>query len=142
MSPKLLFAAIFLIVCLPHGQAGHAEDTNSSSVTSIDVKSARDYVSSRSDAVILDVRTPVEFEMSHIPDAVNVDVQDAAFEEMAKSLDRDKAYIVHCTKNPADGRSSRALATLRELGFSNLYSLEGGYVAWKEADLPLVEDAN
>jgi rhodanese-related sulfurtransferase len=49
---------------------------------------------------------------------------------------------VHCTKNPADGRSSRALATLRELGFSNLYSLEGGYVAWKEADLPLVEDAN
>jgi rhodanese-related sulfurtransferase len=80
--------------------------------------------------------------MSHIPDAVNVDVQDAAFEDMAKSLDRDKAYIVHCTKNPADGRSSRALATLRELGFSNLYSLEGGYVAWKEADLPLVEDAN
>jgi rhodanese-related sulfurtransferase len=71
---------------------------------------------------------------------VNLNVQDEAFEEMAAKLDRNKAYIVHCTKNPVDGRSSRALATLQELGFKNLYSLEGGYIAWKEADLPLIEE--
>ena len=54
-------------------------------------------------------------------------------------LDRDKTYIVHCTKNPDGGRSSRALQTMQELGFKNLYSLEGGYIAWQEAKLPLTE---
>ena len=54
----------------------------------------------------------------------------------------DKTYIVHCTKNPVGGRSGRALEKLQELGFKNLYSLEGGYIAWKEADLPLTEASN
>jgi len=80
--------------------------------------------------------------MSHITGALNIDVRDDSFEQMASALDRDKTYIVHCTANPAGGRSSRALVTLRNLGFKNLYSLEGGYVAWKEAELPLTERSN
>jgi rhodanese-related sulfurtransferase len=31
------------------------------------------------------------------------------------------------------------LETLQRLGFKHLYSLEGGYVAWKDAELPLTE---
>ena len=69
--------------------------------------------------------------------AINVNVQDDEFESMVANLDRDKTYVVHCTMNPGNGRSSRALETLQSLGFKNLYSLEGGYVAWKEAELPL-----
>lgn len=114
----------------------------SQAVTGIDVHEAKQISAAQGDVIIMDVRTPAEFQMSHIPQAVNLNVQDDDFKSMAGMLDRDKTYIVHCTKNPADGRSSAALETLQELGFRNLYSLEGGYIAWKDADLPLIEDEN
>ena len=111
-------------------------------VEKIEATAAQDYVAQHDDAVIMDVRTPAEFDMSHITGAMNVNVQDDDFEAMAAALDKDKTYLVHCTRNPENGRSSRALETLQGLGFKNLYSLEGGYMAWKEADLPLTEADN
>jgi rhodanese-related sulfurtransferase len=116
-----------------------AEDEAAMAVEKMDVNSAREYVAQHESAVIVDVRTPAEYEMSHITGAMNVNVQDDDFESMVAALDKDKTYLVHCTRNPENGRSSRALDTLQSLGFKNLYSLEGGYVAWKEAELPLTE---
>ena len=129
--------ALAVLMALVFVSSLQAEET----IPAIDAASARDMVSSKPDAVIVDVRTPIEFQMSHITGAVNVDVQDEAFWDNATKLDRNKTYIVHCTKNPEGGRSSRALATLQSLGFKNLYSLEGGYIAWQEADLPLTENS-
>ena len=139
MKAKQLLISVLLAIAwlaMPTVQAGDAENV---ATASIDVNAAQDFVATHEDAIVIDVRTPAEYEMSHITNAVNVNVQDDSFAQTAATLDPDKTYIVHCTKNPADGRSSRALETLRELGFTNLYSLEGGYVAWKEAELPLTE---
>ena len=116
-------------------------DDATDDVAVIDVSAAQEYVAEHDNAIIMDVRTPLEYEMSHITGAVNVNVQDDAFEAMIAKLDPDKTYIVHCTKNPVGGRSGRALESMQALGFKNLYSLEGGYIAWQEADLPLTEDA-
>jgi rhodanese-related sulfurtransferase len=142
MQKRSLITAVLLTFALISAPISLAEDTPDADVAKIDVNGAREYVGSSDDAVIMDVRTPAEYEMSHIPDAINLNVQDDAFEKMVADLDRNNTYIVHCTKNPVDGRSARALVTLQELGFRNLYSLEGGYIAWKEAELPLVEDDN
>lgn len=111
-------------------------------VAKFDVNSAQEYVAQHENAVIMDVRTPAEYDMSHITGAMNINVQNDDFASLVAGLDKDKTYLVHCTKNPANGRSARALETLQELGFSNLYSLEGGYIAWKEAELPLTEADN
>ena len=119
-----------------------AAENAQESVKVIAVDAAKEFVARHDNAVIMDVRMPVEYDMSHITGALNVDVRDDSFEEMASGLDRDKTYIVHCTANPVDGRSSRALETLQKLGFKNLYSLQGGYVAWKQAELPLTEASN
>jgi len=119
-----------------------ANDDVQDSITAIEVNAANDFVARHKNAVIMDVRTPVEYEMSHIAGSVNVNVQDESFENIVIALDPNKTYIVHCTKNPADGRSSRALEKLKSLGFKHLYSLEGGYVAWRDADLPLAEPSN
>jgi len=131
----LLYLALALAVSVAPLQAQETTAT----VKTIDVGAARDYVAEHADAIIVDVRTPAEFEMSHIPGAINVDVQDDNFAALVQQLDKDKTYVVHCTKNPAGGRSSRALETLQQLGFRNLYNLEGGYIAWQEAALPLTE---
>jgi len=134
-----VFSGVLLMVSLIVMPVVHAGESGKTTTETIDVTTAQEYVDTHEDAIVIDVRTPAEYDMSHITNSVNVNVQDESFAEMAAALDPEKTYIVHCTKNPADGRSSRALETLRELGFRNLYSLEGGYVAWKEAELPLTD---
>lgn len=119
-----------------------AEEEAENAVEKIAVTAAQDYVAQHEDAVIMDVRTPAEFDLSHITGALNVNVQDDDFESMVAGLDKDRTYLVHCTRNPGNGRTSRALETLQNLGFKNLYSIEGGYIAWKEAELPLTEAEN
>ncbi len=125
----------FLMLAL--SVTAQANDDTENGVAKIGVAVAKEYIAQHDNAVIMDVRTPAEFNLSHITGAINVNVQDDDFESMVANLDRDKTYVVHCTMNPGNGRSSRALETLQSLGFKNLYSLEGGYVAWKEAELPL-----
>jgi len=142
MEEKSSFSGLLILVSLIAVSLAQANDDVQVSVTAIDVNAARQFVAQHENAVIVDVRTPVEYRMSHITGSVNVDVQDESFEDRVIALDPDKTYIVHCTRNPVDGRSSRALETLKGLGFKHLYNLEGGYVAWKDAELPLTETSN
>ncbi len=142
MTEKSSFSGLLILASLLAVSLVQANDDVQGSVTAIEVNAAREFVARHENAVIMDVRTPVEYEMSHITGSVNVNVQDESFESMVVALDPNKTYIVHCTKNPAGGRSSRALETLKSLGFKHLYSLEGGYVAWEDAELPLTEPSN
>ena len=142
MKEKASFSGYLILVSLLATSLAQANDDVQDSVTAIEVNAAKVFVAQHENAVIMDVRTPIEYEMSHITGSVNVSVQDESFENMVIALDPNKTYIVHCTKNPGNGRSSRALKTLQSLGFKHLYSLEGGYVAWKDAELPLTERSN
>jgi rhodanese-related sulfurtransferase len=142
MKERFYFTRLILLIGLSTILSAQAADDIQDSARAIEVNAAREFVSEHDDAVILDVRTPTEFEMSHITGSLNVDVQDESFEEMVAQLDPNKRYIVHCTRNPIGGRSNRALESMQNLGFKHLYSLEGGYVAWKDAELPLTETSN
>ena len=142
MKEKSSFSGLLILASLFAASLPQANDDVQDSVTAIDVNVAKEFVARNENAVIMDVRTPIEYEISHITGSVNVSVQDDSFKNRVDALDPDKTYIVHCTKNPGDGRSSRALETLKSLGFKHLYSLEGGYVAWKDAELPLTEPSN
>ena len=142
MNKKSSLSELLILAGLLAVSLAQANDGVQDSATGIEVNAARKFVAEHEDVVIMDVRTPVEYEMSHITGAVNVNIQDATFEDMVGALDPNQTYIVHCTKNPTDGRSGRALQTLESLGFKHLYSLEGGYVAWKNAELPLTEPSN
>ncbi len=142
MKVKSSFSGLLILVNLLVVSLAQANDDVQDSVTAIEVNAAKEFVARHENAVIMDVRTPVEYEMSHITGSVNVNVQDEYFENMVVALDPNKTYIVHCTRNPGDGRSSRALKTLKSLGFKHLYSLEGGYVAWRDAELPLTKPSN
>jgi rhodanese-related sulfurtransferase len=134
--------ALLSLICMFATSSVQAGEETKSAVEKIAVTAAKDYVAEHDNAVILDVRTATEFDLSHITGAMNVNVQDDDFASMVAKLDKEKTYLVHCTRNPGNGRSSRALETMQSLGFKNLYSLEGGYVAWKEAELPLTETKN
>lgn len=76
---------------------------------------------------LLDVRTPTEYEASHLKTAQNICVTDSDFMERAEELDKEKPVYVYCKKG---GRSARASKILKELGFKKIYDLNGGITAW------------
>src|SRR5215204_6524645 len=91
--------------------------------------------SSKDNIQILDVRTQAEYNSGHIKNAFLVDwTQRDVFEERIKYLDKNKPVYAYCL---VGGRSSAAAARLKELGFKEVYNLQGGIKAWKEASKPV-----
>lgn len=86
------------------------------------------------ESVVIDVRTPAEFADGHIPNAKNIDIKEATFDEKISELDRSTNYVINCQMG---GRSARATAKMQELGFKNVKNLLGGIVAWKASSLPV-----
>ena len=85
-----------------------------------------------SGSVILDVRTADEFESGYIKGAVNMDIHGGAdFIASIQSLDKSKSYFVYCRSG---ARSGQACQLMSQMGFSAVYNLEGGFLAW-EGDL-------
>lgn len=89
-----------------------------------------------SDVTILDVRTPEEYRRGHLKGAVNINFHAADFKDNLAKLDHDKPYLVHCKSG---GRSSKTMKILKQMEFTKLYHLDGGYDAWVKADQPIVE---
>lgn len=78
---------------------------------------------------ILDVREPDEFEAGHIDNAVNIPLR-----EITQNLDQlpdGKSYpiLVYCHTQK---RATHALVVLRELGYTNVFNLEGGIEAYND----------
>jgi len=84
-------------------------------------------IKSTPNAQILDVRTPEEFKGEHLPNAVNVDWNGENFEANAAKFDKSKPVFVYCK---IGGRSRQAAAKLNEMGFAQVYDLEGGILKW------------
>lgn len=85
---------------------------------------------------IIDVRRPDEFndQLGHIQDAKLCTINETSFIEKLKSLNNDLHYLFVCRSG---GRSSRAARVAQTFGFSNIYNLDGGMLAWDKAHLPV-----
>jgi len=84
---------------------------------------------SEENAIILDVRTPEEFETSRIPNSKNIDFYNPQnFMLEIEKLDKDNSYYVYCRTGV---RSANSCQLMNELGFDKVYNLLGGIVEWK-----------
>lgn len=79
------------------------------------------------DAILVDVRTPEEYEQGHIEKSVNINWFDPEFANKFDAIDKQKTIYVYCK---VGGRSAKAQQRLTALGFKNVINLEGGYDAW------------
>ncbi len=75
--------------------------------------------------ILLDVRTPEEYEAGHLENAININWYDADFSEQVSRLDKENTIYVYCQKG---GRSAKAASVLDSLGFHAI-DLTGGYGA-------------
>ena len=80
------------------------------------------------DTIILDVRTPEEYEISRIPNSVNIDFYNPEiFMQEIGKLDKNMSYYIYCRTGV---RSANSCHLMKELGFAKTYNLIGGIVDW------------
>lgn len=84
--------------------------------------------------IVLDVRTPAEYASGHLPKAQNIDIKGAGFASKLAALDKEATYAVYCQSGK---RSSAALEQMRAAGFTQVYDLAGGIIAWRTMGGPV-----
>ena len=77
---------------------------------------------------LIDVRSNTEYAVSHLKDTQNICVTNNDFKEKVATLDKDKPVYVYCKKG---GRSAQAALILKEMGFKEVYDLQGGLENWE-----------
>jgi phage shock protein E len=85
-------------------------------------------------AELIDVRTPEEFAAGHIEGAVNIDIASPDFATQISQLDPKKTYAVYCR---SDNRSGVATTQMANSGFTSVFDLDGGIIAWEQDGYPV-----
>jgi rhodanese-related sulfurtransferase len=86
------------------------------------------------DLVILDLRTPDEFNAARIRGAVNIDYYETSFLNNLDALDKSVTYAIYCHSGD---RSDDARGIMEGLGFTNVSVLSNGVITWYQSGLPL-----
>jgi rhodanese-related sulfurtransferase len=97
-------------------------------VKTIHVEDLKELQSSNTEYLLLDVREPDEF------DEFNLGGHLLPLGDLLSGLDeieswKDRKLVVHCRSGK---RSVAACEVLSQLGFNEVYNLEGGVMAWVE----------
>lgn len=84
--------------------------------------------------VVLDVRTPAEYEAGHIPGAINIPHDQLASRLGDVPAGPGDEVVVHCQSG---GRARGAEKVLEKAGFTNVRDLDGHIADWKSQERPL-----
>lgn len=74
-------------------------------------------------ACIIDVREPQEFESGHLLNAINIPL--SQFRDRLDEFPKDRPVYLHCRSSQ---RSYNAVVALGQLGFDNVYNISGSYL--------------
>jgi phage shock protein E len=83
--------------------------------------------------VLIDVRTPAEYEAGHIEGATNVDFLGGQFAAEFEQYDKAKTYYLYCASG---NRSGKAAQLMLDAGFSNVFNA-GGFMELSLAGFPV-----
>lgn len=128
---KLLLAALGVGALVVAG----CSSGSSAAVETVEPAAAAEIITNETGEVILDIRTPEEFQEGIIEGAVNIDFYDTDFADQLDELDKDAHYVVYCRSG---NRSGEAQTTFEDLGFMNVTEIDGGIANWYTNGLPVV----
>ena len=88
--------------------------------------------------ILLDIRSPKEYQVSHLKGAELIDYE--SFDPgIIAHISKTSTVVVYCS---VGYRSERVGEKLKELGFQEVYNLYGGIFQWKNQGNPVVNDKN
>jgi rhodanese-related sulfurtransferase len=120
---------LFLLLLLTFSACGQSKV----SVKDIDAVAFQNKIQN-APGILLDVRTPQEIEKGFIGGAKFQDFLESDFQTQVLKLPKEQPIYVYCWKG---GRSADAAEFLMKNGYTEVYNLDGGFDAWKKAQLPV-----
>lgn len=89
----------------------------------------------RVDFLLIDVREDREFEADHLPGAIHLGkgILERDIEKMISNKERE--LVLYCG---GGFRSALAAESIQRMGYSNVWSMDGGYKGWVKAGHPTV----
>ena len=128
----LLVAFLAFILLSPSAQSDQQFTAVSPKEASVLIETHKE----NSDFVILDIRTPGEYQSGHIKNSIMIDFYSKAFAEEVNRLDKGKIYLIYCRSG---NRSTRSMGLFKKLKFQKIYHLSSGINGWNSEGLPLVK---
>ena len=116
-----LLAAVCVLLCLTVSACSKKPKFVSVDADTFALEIVKDNVQ------LLDVRTAEEFAQGRIPSAINMDVNAENFDEMIKSLDKNKTVALYCRS----GRRSKIAAEKVAKAGYRVIELNEGILSWK-----------
>lgn len=87
-------------------------------------------------ALVVDVRSPEDFQAGHIVNARNVALEKLQQGDDAINKQKSKILLTVCDTGASAGR---AAGWLRKAGYENAFSIRGGLSGWRAENLPVVK---
>ena len=128
---KNFLALLFLLAVISCGAFGQRVYRD------ISVNRADSIINATKDSslVLLDVRTPAEYDKGHLEDAVLINILKRGFRRKLSGLDRDASYLVYCATG---GRSARAMKIMKKKKFRKVYNMVGGIRDWTKEGYDII----
>jgi len=133
---KLIVIGLLLIILIVGGSI-YFMDNLQTTATFVDippVQFSQDLKAGANAFTLIDVRTIDEYNAGHIANSKQSDYyQTEVFTTFLGTLDKKGKYLVYCRTGK---RSSLVMQMMRDMGFTNVSDLQGGYNAWVANGLP------
>lgn len=100
----------------------------------ITIQQLKQAIDDEADVVILDVRTPQEYEAAHIPNAINAPRGLLEFSIWSLVPNQQETIYVYCKTG---ARAALATKLLNDLGYKNAFAVDTGGAAWVKAGFPV-----
>lgn len=94
------------------------------SMKEITVQELKSKIDNKEDFQLIDVREPYEYEAANLGGEL---IPMGAILHETERISKDRPVVVHCK---AGSRSAAIVNELEKRGFSNVYNLKGGILAW------------
>jgi phage shock protein E len=135
MKPAMARSLLALILALSVLVTACSSDTRTQSIVLVSPADAAQVIADDpAGLVVLDLRTLEEFNEARLADAIMVDFYADDFADQLDTLNKDAPYVVYCRTG---NRSSEAVKTMRDLGFVEVYEVDGGIVNWYDEGYPI-----
>ena len=126
MKIKFLLSAIVLV--LSSFMGAHAQNK-----IEVNSKQANALLQKDAKIIVVDVRTPEEFNQGHIKTAINIDVYQSDAISKIDKLNKNAKYLVYCRTS---NRSGFVVDHMIKGGFKNVYQMIDGFPGWAANKLP------
>ncbi len=135
MKSAMMRSLLVLVLALSVLAAACSSDTTTQSIELVSPADAAQVIADDpAGLVVLDIRTPEEFNEARLADAIMVDFYADDFAAQLDTLDKDVPYVLYCRTG---NRSSDAVKTMKDLGFVEVYEIDGGIVNWYDQGFPI-----